>query len=127
MPKNARAVRAVVPRMLTETTRPNRARHAGDNPLRLERRREEREPATGRLAASYSNGRRCGITQLEIVDRSPSGMGALSRSEIEEGMTVTICPEGSTIPWMSGRAARSVKQRDGMWRVGLVFQRRMAA
>jgi len=97
------------------------------DPMRLERRREDREPSAGRIAASYTSGHRCGITQLQIVDRSPSGMGALSHSHIEEGMTVTICPEGSTIPWLRGRAVRSVQDANGMWRVGLVFERRMAA
>ncbi|MCC6321268.1 MAG: hypothetical protein IT438_07520 [Phycisphaerales bacterium] len=106
-----------------------RAQHAPRGelaPLRFERRREDREAAEGSLAASYSGDGRVGITRLELVDRSPSGLGVRTRVRIEPGMIVTICPKGSTIPWMAGCAVRC--ERDGeAWRVGIAFDTRRAA
>lgn len=96
------------------------------HPLRMERRREDREPSVGIVSATYSGPGRFGITHLEIVDRSAGGLGARTRTQIEPGMTVTICPEGSTIPWLSGRATRCTPEGDG-YRIGLVFDRRRAA
>jgi hypothetical protein len=88
---------------------------------KLERRCEKRHEADGTLCASYSNGsNRFGITYLELVDRSPHGLGAISRTRIEPGETVTICPEGSTIPWVSATAVRCV-ERDGEYLVGLKY------
>lgn len=94
--------------------------------LRLERRAEARQPAKGLLAASYSGNGRVGITQIEIVDRSVSGLGVRSRVQIEPGMAIAICPEGASIPWLSGRAVRCVPEKDG-WRVGIAFNPRRAA
>lgn len=96
------------------------------SPLPFERRREAREGADGTLAASYAGLGRVGITQLELIDRSESGLGVRTRVEMEPGMIVTICPKGSRIPWVSGRAVRC--ERDGdSWRVGLAFESRIAA
>jgi hypothetical protein len=41
-------------------------------------------------------------------------------------MLVTICPEGSTVPWLSARVARCVAE-GRFFRVGLAFDRRLAA
>ena len=91
------------------------------DPFKLERRREERHETEGTLSASYSNGvDRFGITHLELVDRSPGGLGVKSRVRIESGETVTICPEGSTIPWVSARAVRCV-ENDGAFVVGMRY------
>lgn len=93
---------------------------AARDPYKLERRGEVREAHEGRLIASYTDGAtRSGITHLELVDRSAGGMGARSRVRIEPGMIVTICPEGSTVPWVSARAARCEREEGGWWRVGL--------
>lgn len=119
MPKTARAPR----------TRPTRGRAAlppATNPFRFERRCEDREPAKGALAASYCGEGRVGITRLEVMDRSASGMGVRSRVRIEPGMIVTICPEGSTIPWLAGRAVRCEAEGDD-YRVGIAFSNRRAA
>jgi hypothetical protein len=103
-------------------TRPGGSRRTALNdPYKLERRREEREEAQGSLVASYSNGvDRFGITHLELVDRSSHGLGAVTQSRIEPGEIVTICPEGSTIPWVSARAVRCV-ERDGEYLVGMRY------
>ena len=91
------------------------------DPFKLERRREERHEAQGTLSASYSNGvDRFGITHLELVDRSPGGLGVKSRVRIEPGELVTICPEGSTIPWVSARAVRCV-ENEGAFVVGMRY------
>ncbi|MFN7021562.1 MAG: PilZ domain-containing protein [Phycisphaerales bacterium] len=95
-------------------------------PMRFERRREEREAADGSLAASYSGEGRVGITRLEVVDRSASGMGVRSRVKIDPGMIVTVCPDGSKIPWLAGRAVRCETEGDG-YRVGILFDSRRAA
>ena len=92
-----------------------------DAPYKLERRCEKRQGAEGSLSASYSNGRdRFGITHLEMLDRSARGLGVRTRVRINVGETVTICPEGSRIPWVSARAVRCV-ERDGEFVVGLKY------
>lgn len=97
------------------------ARIVTRDPFKLERRREERHEAEGAVSASYSNGvDRFGITHLELVDRSPGGLCVKSRVRIEPGETVTICPEGSTIPWVSARAVRCVES-DGAFVVGMRY------
>lgn len=98
------------------------------DPFKLDRRVEERAAHAGRVVASYSDGAtRSGITYLELVDQSSHGLGARSRVPIDPGMRVTICPEGSTIPWLGARAARCERESGGWWRVGLVMDARAAA
>lgn len=95
--------------------------------LKLERRGSEREPAARTMAATYTNGRdRFGLTHLELFDRSESGVGAMTRSPLEPGMHVTICPEGSNIPW-AGAVCIRCEPAGEMYRVGLAFTRRRAA
>ena len=118
MPTNARIARPLSPR----TTNPRRSHGT----LRIERRTQVRESAFGTLAATYSGEGRHGITHLQLVDRSASGLGAITRTQIDPGMIVTICPEGSTIPWLSGRVTRCTPDGES-YRIGLVFDRRSAA
>lgn len=99
---------------------------SGPRTLRIERRREDREPAAGAVPATYSGNGRYGITHLELVDRSPAGIGARTRTRIEPGMIVTICPEGSRVPWLLARATRCTPEGEG-FRVGLAFDHRRAA
>lgn len=97
------------------------------DPFKLERRRASREPAKGMLAASYTNGiDRFGITHLHITDRSTGGLGATSAVELPPGLTVTICPEGSTIPWLTAKCVRCEPCDDG-YRVGLKYDSLAAA
>ena len=91
------------------------------DPYKLDRRCEKRHGAEGALSASYSNGRdRFGITHLELVDRSARGLGVRTCVRIEPGEVVTICPEGSRIPWVSAKAVRCVES-DGEFVVGLKY------
>jgi len=91
------------------------------DPFRMERRTDRREPAWGTLSASYANGaEHLGITHLELVDRSRTGLGARTRTRIQPGATVTICPEGSSVPWLAARAVRCEQLADG-YRVGLRY------
>ncbi len=108
--------------------RPVAVRPSGRDTLKLERRGGEREPGTGTMSATYTNGRdRYGLTHLEIVDRSDRGLGALTRSALEPGMTVTLCPEGSGVPWMAALCVRCEPAGD-LFRVGLAYSsRRIAA
>lgn len=101
---------------------------ASTKTLRFDRRYEPRtlvrhaEDRSNELAVSYSSaGERFGITVLEVVDTSERGLGARSRVPIEAGMTVTICPAGSGVPWRSARAVRCTPERDGAYRVGLLL------
>jgi hypothetical protein len=102
--------------------------------IRLERRRENRElvrasRGDSAMSATYSDGgTRFGITTVEIVDQSRSGLGVRSTTLIEPGMIVTICPPGSRIPWLSARAVRCQPESDGEhYRVGLSLGARRAA
>lgn len=102
------------------------------DPFKLERRREARESAKGVLCASYSapatadRPARFGITQITLQDRSSSGLGAIAAVELEPGMTVTICPEGSTVAWLSAQVARCERINDG-YRIGLKYSTLAAA
>lgn len=91
------------------------------DPFKLERRRELREDADGLLCASYSGPGRAGITHLKIVDRSAGGLGAYSKTALEPGMVVTVCPEGSTLAWMKAAAVRCEPAGDEGYRVGLRY------
>ncbi len=107
--------------------RPVSAKVSDRGTLKLERRASEREPAARTMAATYTNGRdRFGLTHLELLDRSETGLGALTRSALEPGMHVTICPEGSSIPWAGAVCVRCEPAGD-LYRVGLAFTRRRAA
>ena len=99
----------------------------GRDTLKLERRAAEREPSTGSLSATYTNGRdRYGLTHLQVVDRSEGGIGALTRSALEPGMRITICPSGSTIPWLGALCVRCEPVGE-LFRVGLAYTPRRAA
>ena len=99
----------------------------GRDTLKLERRGNEREAAQGTLTATYTNGAdRYGLTYLDVVDRSEGGIGALTRSPIEPGMHVTICPKGSGVPWLGTLCVRCEPAGD-IYRVGLAYTRRRAA
>lgn len=100
------------------------------DPFKLERRRETRHEAEGCLCASYGSApgepKRFGITHLTLIDRSPSGLGATTRTPIAPGAPVTICPEGSTIPWLAAIAVRCEPHEDG-YRIGLKYTGAAAA
>ena len=107
--------------------RPVAVKPNGGDTLKLERRCAEREPGTGTMSATYTNGRdRYGLTHLEIVDRSERGLGALTRSALEPGMTVTLCPDGSGVPWMAALCVRCEPAGD-LFRVGLAYSSRRRA
>ena len=77
------------------------------DPFKLERRREARETSGGTLCASYTNhDDRVGITYLDVLDRSSSGLRVRSRTQLDPGMSVHICPDGATVPWLHASAVR---------------------
>ncbi len=88
-------------------------------------------PATGSVPATYSDGRgHVGITSLELLDTSVSGLGVRCASPIGPGMIVAIRPDsargGIGLSWLTALAVRST--RDGNhYRVGLRFARAIAA
>lgn len=99
-----------------------------DGPYKIERRFGEREAASGKLVATFSNNRdRFGITHLDLIDRSEFGVGVRSRTPIDPGMIVTLCPEGSAIPWQMTEAARCVQTGRHSFRIGLRYLHREAA
>lgn len=107
--------------------RPVTKKASGRNALKLERRASEREAATGSISATYTNGKdRYGLTHLQVVDRSEGGIGALTRSAIEPGMRVTMCPNGSRIPWLGALCVRCEPVGE-LFRVGLAYTPRRAA
>jgi hypothetical protein len=101
--------------------------HETRNPLKLDRRREERhvieENRRASVSATYSDGStRFGITHFDILDESRSGLGVRSTTLIEPGMRVVICPPGSRIPWLAARAVRCAPEAEGRsFRVGLAL------
>jgi hypothetical protein len=102
----------------------------GRDTLKLERRSSEREAAAGTMTATYTNGTdRYGLTHLDIVDRSEGGIGALTRSPIEPGMLVTLCPKGSGVPWLGTMCVRCepAKNERELFHIGLAYTRRRAA
>ncbi|HMN40610.1 MAG TPA: PilZ domain-containing protein [Phycisphaerales bacterium] len=112
--------RAPQPRFrITRSQAATSAHIASRDPFKLERRREDRHEAEGSLRASYSAGPgHFGITNLDLVDRSPGGMAVETTTRINPGTIVTICPEGSTVPWLSALAVRC-EPRGEVFRIGL--------
>lgn len=99
----------------------------GRDTLKLERRSSEREASTGSISATYTNGKdRYGLTHLQVIDRSEGGLGVLTRSPLEPGMRVTICPEGSRTPWLGALCVRCEPAGE-LFRVGLAYTPRRAA
>jgi len=114
----------------TVNVRPVTKRTSERGALKLERRSSEREASTGSISATYTNGKdRYGLTHLQVVDRSDGGIGALTRSAIEPGMRVTICPEGSRTPWLGALCVRCEPAggKDDLYRIGLAYTPRRAA
>lgn len=115
--------------------RPIAKKPNGGDTLKLERRASEREPSTGSISATYTNGKdRYGLTHLQVIDRSDGGIGALTRSALEPGMRITICPEGSRTPWLGAVCVRCEPARVGaapgkeeLYHVGLAYTPRRAA
>ena len=102
--------------------------------LVIDRRREVRQNIEGaegarRVSATYSDGgNRFGVTNLELVDQSRSGLGVRTKTLIEPGMRVMICPPGSKIAWLSAKAVRCTPDADGThFRVGLLLGSRRGA
>ncbi|MBX3387539.1 MAG: hypothetical protein KF768_13305 [Phycisphaeraceae bacterium] len=124
-------------RDLSKHARTAREDREASRTLRFERRREEREAVEAdkdgrlpRLTATYSNGQdRFGILHMELVDQSRSGLGVRSKTAVEPGMRVTICPAGSTVPWLSAVAVRCEAEggEGGGHRIGLALSPRFAA
>lgn len=92
-----------------------------------DRRRELRLPIEGpeasrRISGTYSDdGTRFGVTSFELLDQSRSGLGVRTKTQIDPGMRVMICPPGSKIPWMRTKAVRCTPEADGIYfRVGLL-------
>lgn len=109
------------PHHLRRTRHGSGSRHASSHDsFKLDRRRETRHEAEGSVRASYTCDGRFGITHLDLIDRSPSGLGVTSRTKIDRGATVMICPEGSTIPWLSARVVRC-EELDGEYVVGMKY------
>jgi PilZ domain len=100
---------------------------SGGGTLKLERRQELREAASGAVSASFSDGAcRFGIAAATLVDRSPGGVGLETISEITPGMRVQIRAEGSAGAWFTGVAVRCEAAGAG-FRVGVRLASRLAA
>jgi hypothetical protein len=97
------------------------------DPFRFERRSADRVPAAGLVPAIYTDGRgRTGLATVRLIDTSSAGVGLLTDSPIEAGMTITLRPRADGTPWMSGLAV-SACDADGKTRVGMLLMRRAAA
>lgn len=85
--------------------------------------------ASRRISGTYSDdGTRFGVTSFELVDQSRSGLGVRTKTQIDPGMRVMICPPGSKIPWMRTKAVRCTPEADGVhFRVGLLVGNRRGA
>lgn len=142
----ARLPRSNEPTTLTPTPRDlkpagkgkaGRDRRPPANPLRFERRREARETVEPKrdgslptLTGTYSDGQdRFGILHMELLDQSRCGLGVRSRTRVEPGMRVTICPAGSSVPWLTAVAVRCEPEPgdDSRHRIGLSLSPRFAA
>lgn len=104
---------------------PFRAPHTGARPERdafkLDRRSEPRDPDGTRteLTASYTNhDDRVGITHMTVVDRSARGLGVLTTTRIEPGMSVTINSKDHELSWLKATAVRCTRQGE-RYHVGL--------
>lgn len=95
--------------------------------LRLERRCEERRPASGSVMGAFVDVEGAFmLTRVELVDESAAGLGLLSPVEIEPGRRFTLYAGPLHLAHDSGVVTRCRPEGRG-YRVGLWCDRLMAA
>ncbi|MFG0286402.1 MAG: hypothetical protein ACF8R7_18465 [Phycisphaerales bacterium JB039] len=116
--------------MLITDDRPSSHLDDEDTPpsLLFDRRTHTRLPAEGKLLAAVpaaSSGVR--LTQLELIDSSPAGIGVMASGPVSIGVPICLYPLGASVARECGIVARCDPQPDGRYLVGVSFERRMAA
>lgn len=96
-------------------------------PLRFERRCNNRWDMTGRATAFRLGGTSFGaIHELELADYSDGGLGAISPDVIEPGTLVSIGFDQPSLMARRGVVLRCVPCGDG-YRIAVAFEGRLAA
>ena len=116
--------------MLITDDRPSSHLDDDDTPpsLLFDRRTHTRLPAEGKLLAAVpatSSGIR--LTQLELVDSSPAGIGVVTSGAVATGVPICLYPLGVSVARDYGVVVRCDPQSDGRYLIGIAFERRMAA
>jgi hypothetical protein len=97
-----------------------------DAPIPFDRRLELRAPAYGDYVGVVIDGDAASLTNVELVDKSVSGLGFLSPVEMRPGAICHLHPHGVIALAEVGRVARCTPDGE-IYHVGLVSLRRCAA
>ncbi|MGH7133260.1 MAG: hypothetical protein ACREJO_15110 [Phycisphaerales bacterium] len=94
--------------------------------LRIERRGWARNECTEVVTAVFSDDDRMGVTRMEVVDKSLTGLGATCRNELVPGMRVKLTAPGVNVPTRTGTVVRCGAASDH-YSVGIRLDRALAA
>lgn len=94
--------------------------------LRIERRGWPRANCEEAVTAVFSDDARMGVTRMDVVDKSLTGLGARCRNELAPGMRVRLTAPGVNIPTRSGTVVRCIPEADH-YNVGIRLDRALAA
>lgn len=88
-------------------------------PFRFERRAHGRERISGEaMAAFFDEDGALGLTRVQLVDASESGLGLVCPVQIEKGARFCLYSESLALPHTTGFVARCDAEGED-WRVGL--------
>lgn len=101
--------------------------HETPGPLRFERRDIDRWPVQGAATATCLSGERFGqMHDLSMLDYSFDGMGAISGTVLDPGMSVAVAFQSPGFLAKRGTVLRCAPCGNG-YRVAIQFQSRLAA
>ena len=105
--------------MLHKTAQQDQAVTLNADQVHMDRRRLPRRKLDLTMTAIFSDGSdRRGVVPLEITDTSPLGLGCLSPTLLEPGMSITLCT--GQVPIRTGTIVRCENEGVG-YRLGLRF------
>ncbi len=99
---------------------------ASPAPLKFDRRRYARLPSGGSFVVAYHDENGAGITRVELLDSSATGLGLRSPVPLSPGTRLSLFIEGNTLPGRTGVVVRCEKDARG-FRAGLACDARVAA
>lgn len=97
-----------------------------ETPLAFDRRRYSRMASGGSFVISYRDDSGAGITRVDLLDTSPTGLGVRSPVPLPPGTRVALFINGNTVPGRTGVVVRCERDERG-FRAGLACDARLAA
>lgn len=96
--------------------------------LHMERRRSPRRPIEETATAVFRDGcERFGLTRVLVIDSSHTGLGLKVLQQFDLGTRVTLTANNMPMPHRSGTVVRCEACEEGVYSVGILFDRLKAA